>query len=76
MSRSRRKTPIHGVTAAISEAVDKAAWHRRWRHGEKQRLTVNPFAEPINHLGYSNKWGMSKDGKVYRPDMPDWLKRK
>lgn len=65
MARSRRKTPVTGMTTAVSEAADKAAWHRRWRRGEKQRMKVDPDAEPITHHGYSNPWAMDKDGKQY-----------
>lgn len=35
MSRSRKKTPIFGHTGSISEAADKAAWHRRHRANER-----------------------------------------
>ena len=31
MSRSRRKTPIFGITTATSEAEDKRLWHKRLR---------------------------------------------
>ncbi len=38
MSRSRKKTPIFGHTGSISEAADKAAWHRRHRANERVGL--------------------------------------
>ncbi|SCU95537.1 Phage protein (fragment) [Cupriavidus necator] len=76
MARSRRKAPITGITTAVSEAADKAAWHRRWRRGEKQRLNANPQAEPIGHHGYSSQWAMSKDGKCYWLEKQPKLMRK
>lgn len=76
MARSRRKTPITGITTAVSEAADKAAWHRRWRRGEKQRLNVDSQAEPVNHHGYSSQWAMDKDGKRYWLEKQPKLMRK
>lgn len=76
MARSKRKTAIRGVTTAESEAADKAAWHRRWRRGEKQRLNADPDSDPVGHLGYSNKWLMEKDGKRYFHDPPEFVMRK
>lgn len=65
MSRSRRKTPITGITTARSEAWDKALWHRTLRHAEKQRLLVAPESMPIDERHYGDPWDMSKDGKRY-----------
>ncbi|CAB3770536.1 hypothetical protein [Paraburkholderia solisilvae] len=62
MSRSRRKTPI--TSHGLSEATDKAAWHRGYRKREQQRLNVEhlEFIER-SHREYSDPWGMLKDGK-------------
>ena len=76
MSRSRRKTPIMGNTTAVSEATDKAIWHRRRRRGEQQRLGGDPESEPISRLGYSSTWLMDKDGKRYLHEAPDDVMRK
>lgn len=46
MSRSRRKTPITGITTARSEKFDKQRWHRAYRHAERQRLHANPYSCP------------------------------
>lgn len=65
MSRSRRKTPIHGVTTAASEAYDKARWHRAFRRAENQRLATNPDSEPRHVREFSDPWSMQKDGKYW-----------
>jgi hypothetical protein len=65
MSRSKRKTPIAGITAAQSEKADKQASHR------KVRRRVRQLAEPTEGLllplerELTNPWSMSKDGKSY-----------
>ncbi len=65
MSRSRKKTPVHGMTTARSEKKDKRLYNRRFRHVSKQALHVNPECEVLPHLReYSNPWSMDKDGKV------------
>jgi len=68
MSRSHRKTPIFGHTAARSEASDKRLWHKRWRSRERDQLaTIRPDGElmPIHRYAVSSTWDMSKDGKSW-----------
>lgn len=79
MSRSYKKTPIIGHTAAQSEKSDKKIWHRRFRHKTKDILrslhndpdmiddTIMPVEDDV-----SSTWSMSKDGKSY---LGNWLKR-
>jgi hypothetical protein len=65
MSRSRKRTPVWGMSSSSSEKQDKRDYNRRYRHISKQFLHVNPEAELMPHLrDYSNPWSMSKDGKV------------
>jgi len=65
MSRSRKKTPVHGITTASSEKQDKRLYNRRFRRVVKQLLRQNPECEVLPHLReYSNPWSMDKDGKV------------
>ncbi|MDQ3287026.1 MAG: hypothetical protein M3Q42_01975 [Pseudomonadota bacterium] len=65
MSRSRRKTPIAGITAAPSEKADKQASHRLLRR------QVRPLIEATEGLvlplerELTNPWSMRKDGKMY-----------
>ncbi|HXF38109.1 MAG TPA: hypothetical protein VN687_00210 [Blastocatellia bacterium] len=78
MSRSRRKTPIHGMTTARSEKKDKRLYNRRFRHVSKQALHVSPQQEPLPHLReHSNPWSMDKDGKVrFDPKKhPEWMRK-
>lgn len=70
MSRSRRKTPIHGNTTASTERWDKQEWHSRFRSKERQKLHI--LLTKIEHehitthyLEVSDTWGMAKDGRHY-----------
>ncbi|WP_050455352.1 hypothetical protein [Candidatus Burkholderia verschuerenii] len=66
MSRSRRKTPIRGITTAETEAEDKAIWHRRHRRIEDARLkTAGPDFVAHHRNQHSSTWVMDKDGKQY-----------
>lgn len=79
MSRSYKKTPVIGHTAAESEKYDKKLWHRRFRHKTKDILrslhndpdmiddTIMPVEDDV-----SSTWAMSKDGKSY---LGNWLKK-
>ena len=79
MSRSYKKTPVIGHTAAESEKYDKKLWHRRFRHKTKDILrslhndpdmiddTIMPVEDDV-----SSTWSMSKDGKHY---LGNWLKK-
>jgi hypothetical protein len=64
MSRSRRKTPVSGITTAESEKSDKRIYNRRYRHAAKQLLSIDPKLEPVPPLrAFSDPWLMDKDGK-------------
>ncbi len=70
MSRSRRKTPISGITTCRSERDDKKIWHGRWRARERTALAAAPQEALNNHLPtlenqVSDVWSMGKDGKCY-----------
>lgn len=66
MSRSRRKTPITGITTARSEKFDKQRWHRAYRHAERQRLQAAPDSAPRHPFEFgAHAWNLSKDGKRY-----------
>jgi hypothetical protein len=65
VARSKRKTPICGITTAVSEKADKVASHRRLRR--VVRLAINPELEtplPLERQ-LTNTWSMAKDGKAY-----------
>lgn len=64
MSRSRRKTPITGVTTAHSEAFDKKCWHRGYRHACRRAIQRGDAIMP-DERDHSDPWSFSKDGKVY-----------
>jgi hypothetical protein len=64
MARSKRKTPIRGITTAQSEKRDKQSAHRRYRRKVKAALQQVPDAEIFPHVReLSDTWSMGKDGK-------------
>lgn len=72
MSRSRRKTPICGITTARSEAFDKQAWHRAYRRAERIRAEHDPDSEPRHQHEFTSAWVRQKDGKQYVPADREW----
>ncbi len=78
MSRSCKKSPVHGVTSASSENEDKRLYNRRYRRAIKLVLHENPELEVQPHIyEYSDPWCMDKDGKVrFDPEKhPEWLRK-
>lgn len=65
MSRSRRKTPIRGITSAASERSDKQAWHCSYRTAVRRQLANDPDSELPHPRQFSDPWRMAKDGKSY-----------
>ena len=64
MSRSRRKTPVTGVTCAESERYDKQLWHRRFRRAVS--VSIRAGDEVMPHVrDVSDPWKFAKDGKTY-----------
>jgi hypothetical protein len=64
MSRSRLKTPITGITTAVSEKWDKQKANRRLR------AAIRSGRDPeVHRRAVSDPWGFAKDGKAYRPQM-------
>lgn len=68
MSRSRRKTPIFGITTAESDAVWKAMAARKLRRRVKQilRATLDTHDYPGKRWDAVNPWSTPKDGKHWR----------
>lgn len=65
MSRSRRKTPISGVTTARSDKLFKRVEHRRERRAVRHVLdvTVDDVGIPGRKL-FGDPWNSQKDGKL------------
>jgi len=64
MSRSRRKTPICGVTTAVSEKKDKRINNRRIRRLNKVILEKTfDEDELVSGRTLTNPWMMGKDGR-------------
>ena len=65
MSRSRRKTPISGITTAESEAEWKAKAARSARHATKQTLlqTLDGDQLEVKRWAHVDPWTGPKDGK-------------
>jgi len=64
MSRSRRKTPICGITTAQSEKQDKRIANRRLRCRVRSALRGDPDALLPLLREVSDPWLMDKDGKM------------
>jgi hypothetical protein len=78
MSRSKRRTPVCGMTGAASEKQDKRLYNRRYRRVCKQAIYADPAHELLPLLReYSNPGAMNKDGKVrFDPeDRPELLRK-
>lgn len=64
MSRSRKRTPICGITTAISEKQNKRHYSRRYRRACKMLLRSHDLSELLPILKeFSDVWTMDKDGK-------------
>ena len=71
MSRSRKQTPISGITTAKSEKDDKRILHGKLRarlRGAVKKMLLEQSSEEYISPKYDevhNKWSMAKDGKTY-----------
>jgi hypothetical protein len=67
MSRSRRKTPISGITTAQSDGEWKAGAARKLRHRIKQELnsTLDGDRFAGKRWDLVNPWDAPKDGKSW-----------
>jgi hypothetical protein len=64
MSRSRRKTPVAGVTAAPSDRPSKVASNRAHRQAVKQSIATDPETPPPTMAQAMDRWSMAKEGKI------------
>jgi hypothetical protein len=64
MSRSRRKTPIVGITTSESEKQDKRKANRALRTATRRAVATGAEIMPLPN-DVSKVWAMSKDGKAY-----------
>jgi hypothetical protein len=69
MSRSRKKTPVRGVTGARSEKTDKRQVNRALRKRVRKALLDDP-AQPIapDRREVRDVWDMAKDSKYFLKD--------
>jgi hypothetical protein len=64
MSRSKKKTPILGITTCGSEKADKRDANRKYRRIVKQK--VKGSSEELPEVKeVSDVWSFGKDGKKY-----------
>lgn len=63
MSKSRRKTPIFGITTAESDKRFKRREHKRERTVVRDSLSVG--ADVPHPKLFGNPWASEKDGKRY-----------
>jgi hypothetical protein len=74
MARSRRKTPIVGITTADTDKPFKRAEHRRERRAAKAAIKASD--EPPAAKAFGNPWAAKKDGKQWLVDPAPELTRK
>lgn len=74
MARSRRKTPITGITTADSDKSFKQAEHRRERRAVKALLDAG--VEPPPAKSFGDPWRGEKDGKMWLDEPSPKLMRK
>lgn len=68
MSRSKKKTKIHGNTTAKTEKENKRDANRKFRRIIKQRVSSEEIELP-KLREVSNVWCFDKDGKRYNTEM-------
>ena len=77
MSRSVRKSPIVGVTAATTDAADKRDANKRLRRAAKVRVQVDPDGLlPSKLKEISDIWTTAKEGKLRISSINDKRMRK
>ena len=65
MARSRRKSPVRGITTSESDKRDKQAAHRTERRRVRHVVKSEPETEVLPHTReLSDPWSMAKDGKL------------
>ena len=66
MARSRRHTPIFGITSQESEKADKRRGNRRLRRLVREVVATSDAPEVLPALReVSDPWSMAKDGRSY-----------
>ena len=66
MARSRKKTPVCGITTARSEKHDKRLANRKVRRAVNQELAVSAAPDLLAHQReLTDPWTMAKDGKTW-----------
>ena len=65
MSRSIRRTPVFGNTAAKSEKKDKKRWNKVMRRHSSDCI-LKGRELPARIRAVTNRWDGRKDGKRYR----------
>lgn len=73
MSRSFKRTPIHGITKCESEKQDKQKANRLFRRMNKISIAKGKDS-PIHLKEVSDVWKFGKDGKRYDPDSTHFRK--
>jgi hypothetical protein len=76
MSRSRRKTPIMGMTTCRSEKKDKQIANRKLRVAVRTAMAAGADLMPmLNEI--SSVWSMGKDGRqwIRNPATSRWMRK-
>lgn len=73
MSRSRRKTPIVGMTTSRSNKSYRVNEHRAERR--KARVAVQVGDEPPHPKEYGDEWNSPRDGKQTVDPKSKWMRK-
>jgi hypothetical protein len=71
MARSRKKTPISGVTCSTSNKEFKQQEHRRERRIVHQKLLMEHYEDLPHIKQFGNEWASPRDGKMWFGDLKD-----
>ena len=75
MSRSHKRTPIRTMLGKMSQHPGKKAASRRFRRVTKMHLQEGKEIFPVKSIEITNTYDLGGDGKVYRPDDPNWKRK-
>jgi hypothetical protein len=77
MSRSRRKTPVIGLTTARSDKPFKVDEHRKERRGVRTKLASGVDADDrrLHSKVYGDPWNAPKDGKQMVDPKSKWMRK-
>ena len=75
MSRSKRRTPVIGITTAETEKAYKAAAHRSERRTARTKIKSGRPDDIPHPKKFGDPWGAPKDGKQMVDPKSKWMRK-